>query len=430
MSIEINSSIKLSDLMQNYYKDATTGTPKLHKMINIDGQEVDASEFDVSDKDIVCLSPEFRSDLNALMTSKNSLKPPIELQVQDVRDSYTKTTINGKEYYLYDAEYEKLLNDPSVKITEHGIARHEGDILNGGRIWFLGESVDAPRYEQPKYTADYFNKFNDTGDFLVNAAQDYQTYNKFGINDIPADSGMSANIEKHVKSMLDFFSKGNIAQDDLDRAKLSIENIIKELAEMLWNGEEADLSKVKDKVDIMGEQVSIAQLLEMQKYGKELTDQLINTDKAGMQLTSERVGEFAKHGLIKSMGMSCGDQIGGTLGEMFKSAWGAEVDRYTQIRMNELHSPAVSAGNEQYNSFVKTLNNGAEWMYDVFSRIDTSSKENALKSFKDLSGEIDKAIRKFLDQYTGTGGLAEKMRADVDSYFNDLMGFKSVNIRA
>lgn len=340
---------------------------------------------------------------------------------------------NGRDFYLFDRENEKYMNDPDVRVSETGyLIKGKTDTL-GGSFYILGKAVDAPEYVPSKYTHDFFDASSNS---IMSAAREFATS---GSNEISAYPAINASIDNFAKSMLDFFSVSKYTPSDFDKTKESIVNIVKELAEMLEKGEEADYSKLNGKIDIMGEQISLIELLDIQKYAKELSSQLIGEKNERVGLGSDDVGEFARKGIIKSMGTAYGDQIGGAVGEMFKSAWITEVDKHVQIIMDNKDRinksiMSVLSDAEQEGTILhhNILKNGAQWIYDAFSKVDTSSKENALESYKTLSGEIDTAITKFLGQYSGgvPGGLATKMRSEVDSYFYDLMGFKSVDVRA
>lgn len=375
--------------------------------------------------DMLTLSNHSLSSLDPLATHK----PLMEMELQTTPPTFT---YNGREFYVNHSDYESFLNDPDLKVSETGwLTKTTGYLTGTITVHLIGRAVDAPEYTPPKYTADFFDA---SADFITKAAQEYAKTGSDETLTTPYYSG-----DKFVKSALDFFSTGNYTQADVDRMKASVESIIKELAEMIKNGEEADLSKVKGKVDIMGKQISLTQLLEMQEYGKELSNQLVGEKREFLGFGNDGgVEYYARRGLIKSMGMSYGDQIGGDAGDLFKTAWGAEVDRHSQIfididdRHRELIMKHLDDKDKEGTILHGNLRkNGAQWIYDVFSKIDTSSKENALKSYKALSGEIDAAINKFYGQYSGVpGGMVAKMRNEVDSYFYDLMGFNSVNVTA
>lgn len=104
-------------------------------------------------------------------------------------------------------------------------------------------------------------------DFLFSAAQEYtalgenEVFRHRNINDV-----------NFVRDTLDFFTDGNYTQADVNRMQDQMTAVVRELAQQIKDGGSPDLSKVKTTLTVGGGEVSISQLLEMQKTGRELSE--------------------------------------------------------------------------------------------------------------------------------------------------------------
>ena len=328
-----------------------------------------------------------------MVQNRNQLQ--IGLSLEETRQSQS-VMFGGREFILSEhINKDSLnLNDPNISVSSTGYLTKTTKTANGMfRIDLLGKAVDAPEWVDPAPKRSEFTTLS-----------------------LDAFNGS----ECFARATLDFFTRGAATQADFDRTKASIDNLLKEIAEMRKNGMEDDFSKLQGKIDIMGEQVSLLQLLDMQKEAARLTDGLF--DK-GIRFGTEFFTEAARHGTIKAMGVEYGNKIGGNIGKMFSAAFAAEADNFA-VGVRNIGNHAITSDAHAFHK--NALKNGAEMLYDVFAKIDTSSKENAVNSFNALNDEINNALQMFMNQYEGGGSLngtwGTKLRNDVNAHFNNVLG--------
>jgi hypothetical protein len=316
----------------------------------------------------------------------------VGLTYEEARQSQI-VMFGGREFALSDHVNKDSLNlsDPNISVSSTGYLMRKTMNANGtGTIELLGRDINAPEWVNPAPIRSDFTKLST--DFFTGS-------------------------ENFARATLDFFSRGTATQADFDRTKASIDNVLKEISEMLKSGGEVDYNNVQSKIDIMGEQVSLSQLLEMQKKATELTDKLYEK----MGIGNSTMTDFALRGMIKAIGVEYGNQVGGKIGEMFSAAFAAEADNNAQGLINLFSS---DNSDDKSTAFARSaVQNGAKWLYDVFAKVDMSSKENAQKSFNALSGEIDGAIEKYMNQYTGGGSAtwSAQLRNEVNGFFNNAL---------
>ena len=316
------------------------------------------------------------------------------LTYEEARQSQS-VMFNGREFALSDhVNKDSLnLNDPNISVSSTGYLTRTTKTANGMiKIDLLGRDINAPDWVNPGPARSDFTKHST--DFFTDS-------------------------ENFARNALDFFSLGTATQADFDKTKVSIDNVLKEIAEMMKDGGEVDYDKLQSKIDIMGEQVSLSQLLEMQKKAAELTDKLYEK----MGIGNGAMTDFALRGMVKAIGVEYGNQIGGKIGEMFSTAFANEADNNAQGLINLFSS---DNSEDKSTAFARSaVQNGAKWLYDVFEKVDMSSKENAQQSFNALSGEIDSVIEKYMNQYTGGGSAAwaAQLKNEVNGFFNNALSF-------
>ena len=237
-------------------------------------------------------------------------------------------------------------------------------------------------------------------DFLFSAAQEYTA---LGENEV----FRHRNIDdvNFVRDTLDFFTDGNYTQADVNRMQDQMTAVVRELAQQIKDGGSPDLSKVRTTLTVGGGEVSISQLLEMQKTGRELSESFSGMTSGS--LTGHNIEAFAEMGIAKSLGNYYGNDKG-EIGKLFSSA----VDRLykkgiAQVEKAEAWGQTVSyAANTSGNKdAVKTELNIA----DLFSKLDTSSKSDFAQSFSSALSQARTLVQQYCNQYnllTSHVGLA------------------------
>lgn len=237
-------------------------------------------------------------------------------------------------------------------------------------------------------------------DFLFSAAQEYTA---LGENEV----FRHRNIDdvNFVRDTLDFFTDGNYTQADVNRMQDQMTAVVRELAQQIKDGGSPDLSKVRTTLTVGSGEVSISQLLEMQKTGRELSESFSGMTSGS--LTGHNIEAFAEMGIAKSLGNYYGSDKG-EIGKLFSSA----VDRLyekgmAQVEKAEAWGRTVSyAANTSGNKdAVKTELNIA----DLFSKLDTSSKSNFAQSFSSALSQARTLVQQYCNQYnllTSHVGLA------------------------
>lgn len=237
-------------------------------------------------------------------------------------------------------------------------------------------------------------------DFLFSAAQEYTA---LGENEV----FRYRNIDdvNFVRDTLDFFTNGNYTQADVNHMQDQMTAVVRDLAQQIKNGGEPDLSKVQATLTVGGAEVTISQLLEMQKMGREVSESF-NGITSG-SLTANNTEAFAKMGIAKSLGNYYGSSKG-EIGKLFSSAVDRLYERgVAQVEKAEAWGQTVSyAANTSANKdAVKTELNIA----DLFSKLDTSSKSNFAQSFSSALSQARTLVQQYCNQYnllTSHVGLA------------------------
>ena len=237
-------------------------------------------------------------------------------------------------------------------------------------------------------------------DFLFSAAQEYTA---LGENEV----FRHRNIDdvNFVRDTLDFFTDGNYTQADVNRMQDQMTAVVRELAQQIKDGGSPDLSKVKTTLTVGGGEVSISQLLEIQKTGRELSESFSGMTSGS--LTGHNIEAFAEMGIAKSLGNYYGSDKG-EIGKLFSSA----VDRLyekgmAQVEKAEAWGQTITyAANTSGNKdAVKTELNIA----DLFSKLDTSSKSSFAQSFSSALSQARTLVQQYCNQYnllTSHVGLA------------------------
>lgn len=251
-------------------------------------------------------------------------------------------------------------------------------------------------------------------DFLFSAAQEYTA-----LNDNEVFRHRNINDVNFVRDTLDFFTNGNYTQADVNRMQDQVTAVVRELAQQIKDGGTPDLSKVKTTLTVGGGEVSISQLLEMQKTGRELSESFSGMTSGS--LTSHNIEAFAEMGIAKSLGNYYGSDKG-AIGQMFSKS----IDRLYEKGMAQLEKAdawvktvsyaARTSGNQDA---VKTERNIA----DLFSKLNTGSKSGLVQSFSSTLTQARALVQQYCSQYnlpTSHVGLAGAT-AGIEKFFQAWM---------
>ena len=251
-------------------------------------------------------------------------------------------------------------------------------------------------------------------DFLFSAAQEYTA-----LNDNEVFRHRNINDVNFVRDTLDFFTDGNYTQADVTRMQDQVTALVRELAQQIKDGGTPDLSKVKTTLTVGGGEVSISQLLEMQKTGRELSESFSGMTSGS--LTSHNIEAFAEMGIAKSLGNYYGSDKG-AIGQMFSKG----IDRLYEKGMVQLEKAdawvktvsyaARTPGNQDA---VKTERNIA----DLFSKLNTGTKSGLVQSFSSTLTQARALVQQYCSQYnlpTSHVGLAGAT-AGIEKFFQAWM---------
>lgn len=241
--------------------------------------------------------------------------------------------------------------------------------------------------------------YRDTN-FLFSAAKEYaalgenEVFRYRNINDV-----------NFVRDTLDFFTNGNYTQSDVNRMQDQVTAVVRELAQQIKDGGTPDLSKVKTTLTVGGGEVSISQLLEMQKTGRELSESFSGMTSGS--LTSHNIEAFAEMGIAKSLGNYYGSDKG-AIGQMFSQG----IDRLYEKGMAQLEkadawakSVSYAAGTSGNRDAVKIEQN----ISDLFSMLNTENKSSLVQSFSSTLTQARALVQQYCNQYgllTSHVGLA------------------------
>lgn len=289
------------------------------------------------------------------------------------------TSYSRGDRFEVSADYENnrnkyVMNDP---YDYHGITTHKFNsdtglydrYLNGKYIKSVDNKYDAYGYrsyakEREDLDQAYF--FHADLDFLFDAAKEYA---KIGADQDYAYRAIKD--DNFVRSTIDWFTQGMGSESDYKNMQKSIDGIVRELADKIRNGEDISLDNLTSKFNILGEEVSISKLMDIQKKSLELSE------KMGLiGYGTDKLADNAKWGIIKAQGIAFGNQIGGKLGRLYSSAFAAEADLhvkkcYDTMKSNDLNR-FITYGEEIYNLF-GTNNYSDNALDDILQRFNTAS---------------------------------------------------------
>lgn len=319
-------------------------------------------------------------------------------QVQAVTDMVNRDYHAGK-FDLFDPSI--CLNHDSTETETSDISPEGKTIVQNQPTGWIITTID-PNVT----TADDARKSAKAGgathaflyqgfDFLTDAAKEYaaleenEVFQHRNINDL-----------SFVRDTLSFFTgedyykTGHI--DETQSALMDqITQVVQELAQQIKDGESPDLSKVKTTLTIGSADVTVSQLMEMQKVGRELAESFKSVSAGS--LNSGSAENFAKMGLAKSFGNFYGGDKG-EIGQMFSAAIDRLYERgVEQMRKGQAWSQSVigAANTSSYRDSVNTELGIA----DTFSKLNTSSKDSFAQSFSSALTQARSLVQQYCSQH-------------------------------
>ncbi|MBO4915116.1 MAG: hypothetical protein J5449_07910 [Oscillospiraceae bacterium] len=235
-------------------------------------------------------------------------------------------------------------------------------------------------------------------EFLTEAAKEYGT-----LGDDEVFRHRNIWDGNFVNSSLDFFTNGNYTEDDVRRMQDQMTDLVRELGKQIKNGETLDFSKAQTKLTVGGVDTTLSELLDMQKTGRVVSEDLEEQIGIGNHIMTDVFGQI---GIAKAMGNAYGAACGSELGTKFSEA----VDR--------LYDKTISVIEREGKRTVEQAKDGSGYYHcapqiyqdvmdadlkiaDMFSKLDTSSKEAARTDFSAKLKQADSII----DAYCRKHGL-------------------------
>lgn len=272
--------------------------------------------------------------------------------------------------------------------------------------------MENRRAQEEAATHGFF--YHDT-DFLTEAAKEYAT---LGENEV--FRFRSINDVNFIRDTLDFFTKGDYTAKEVNAVQDQMTAVVEELAKQIKNGEAPDVSKLQSTLTIGGTDVTMSQILEMQKVGKGLKESFGDLTVGPMDAAA-----YGKMGIAKAIGNAYGSGKG-ELGTMFSAAMDQLYEKgvrmakesFANASFGRHESPNGQWKPHQKDAFTTGLN-----IAETFSKLDTSSKENLAKDFTAKLSTVRSMVQNYCDKYgvpTSYVGLAGNT-ADLAAYFNGWM---------
>lgn len=269
-------------------------------------------------------------------------------------------------------------------------------VVENKGMGFIIETIDPT-----VYTAEDANKAAASGgathgffyrktDFLFSAAQEYtalgenEVFRHRNINDV-----------NFVRDTLDFFTNGNYSQTDVNRMQDQMTSVVRELAQQIKDGGTPDLSKVKTTLTVGGTEVSISQLLEMQKTGRELSESFSGMTSGS--LTAHNTEAFAKMGIAKALGNYYGSDKG-AIGQMFSQS----MDRLYEKGLDQVERGHAWAQTVTYGARTSGNRDAVKTelgLAKLFSQMDTGSKSSLVQSFSSTLAQARSLVAQYCSQY-------------------------------
>lgn len=220
-------------------------------------------------------------------------------------------------------------------------------------------------------------------DFLYEAAGRYAT-----LADDEAFMHRAIDDTSFVDDTLNFFTGGNYTRDERVQMEDDITTIVEELAQQIKNGEAPDLSKLQTKLTVCGVDVSLTELMEYQKVGRELMDSF-QYGQLSAPLSGANVAEHAKMGLAKSIAELYGSDKG-ELGKRFAEGIGRVYEKAV-ARQEKNASDDFWRDGYWSSEAVDIQVDSAK----LFGHMKTSSKESMTEDLSQKLNQLQSRIRAY-----------------------------------
>lgn len=224
--------------------------------------------------------------------------------------------------------------------------------------------------------------YEETG-FLFDAAKRYAA-----LNDNETFLLRTIDDSAFVHSTLHFFTGGNYTHDDSQALRKQVTVIVEELAQQIKGGEEPDLSKLQNTLTIGGIDVSITELMEYQKVGRELTDSF-QYGSLRAPLSGGCVAGHAKMGLAKSIAELHGSDKG-ELGRRFSDGMARLYDKALARQVKNASSDFWKEGFWSREALDIQVDSAKS-----FGNMDSGSKESITKDFSQKLNRLESRIRAY-----------------------------------
>lgn len=237
-------------------------------------------------------------------------------------------------------------------------------------------------------------------DFLLDAAKEYAA---LGEDEVFYHRNIAD--VNFVRDALDFFTDGNYSQSDVSAVQEQITGGVRELAQQLKNGENPDLNKLQSKLTIGGADVTVSQLMDMQKVGKEMSNAL--SDISSGSLNAQNIQSFANMGIAKAVGTQYGNSRG-QIGKLFSTAIDRMYEKSVAL-VQRADDWGRTTGQSGYTSCTQNAVKTELGISELFSKMDTSSTTNLAKSFANTLSQARTLVQQHCNQYgllTSHVGLA------------------------
>jgi hypothetical protein len=324
---------------------------------------------------------EFQRTYQLINSEEYSFDSPAQKLAPNIVDNTPEVTYSVLPGYL-DAGF---LPDGTPLIADlryySGYAGADADFkMNGSNCTFFHTSMNFLMEAAKQYAT-----ISDTQEFLYRPTMDYQL----------------------VNSTIDFFLGDKASAADYQAMHDSVDKIVRELANRIKKGESTDLSTLKNKLSIAGEEISIDQFRKIQQISLKLVQGVQDRSFGTCSII-----EFAKKGLRTAAAGFYGESLPGSLGEKYREGFGKLMDRSCESNLNVYR--------RDYSHFQDSGSVASSLLgpkaYTLFSGIATGSKNLMNAGLKNVMSAYEEFLNK-----TGFTVNAKSCEKDLYEFLDSLM---------
>lgn len=279
-------------------------------------------------------------------------------------------------------------SNPNVEVVDNSTYARENmfavyDNVDENGKWRTTIGTAESLFRSGQHAIHGFSYF-DT-DFLTEAANEYakleegQVYKRRAIYD-----------DDFIRNTVNFFTGEDPTQEEKEAVQSQMDEIVKELAAKIKNGEKADVSSLKNTLTIAGKDVTMAQLMEMRDVSQKLSEIFNKT-------TIETTGAS---GLTVAMADLYGKISKNPLAEEFT----AGIERLANIDINM----SLTNWEETQPKFTDYLSYGTE-SAELFKELRFSSLANAPR-------EMSQTLREYKEICDNSGVYASDRKSVNSEY--------------